>query len=75
MAVYHIRPKLKIVIPRTQSIEKKEILTKLGADLIEVDAVPYSDPKNYIKTSKFIQIKVIPFQILLSSNFQCFFKN
>ncbi len=46
--------KLKIVIPRTQSIEKKEILTKLGADLIEVDAVPYSDPKNYIKTSKFI---------------------
>ena len=44
--------KLKIVIPRTQSIEKKETLKKLGAELIEVDAVPYSDPKNYIKQSK-----------------------
>ena len=44
--------KLKIVIPKTQSIEKKETLKKLGAELIEVDAVPYSDPKNYIKQSK-----------------------
>ena len=44
--------KLKIVIPNTQSIEKKETLRKLGAELIEVDAVPYSDPKNYIKQSK-----------------------
>ena len=43
---------LKIVIPKTQSIEKKETLRKLGAELIEVDAVPYSDPKNYIKQSK-----------------------
>ena len=43
---------LKIVIPRTQSIEKKETLKKLGAELIEVDAVPYTDPKNYIKQSK-----------------------
>ena len=43
---------LKIVIPKTQSIEKKEILRKLGADLIEVEAVPYTDPKNYIKQSK-----------------------
>ena len=43
---------LKIVIPRTQSIEKKETLRKLGADLIEVDAVPYANPKNYIKQSK-----------------------
>ena len=43
---------LKIVIPKTQSIEKKDILKKLGAELIEVDAVPYSDPKNYIKVSK-----------------------
>ena len=43
---------LKIVIPNTQSIEKKEALKKLGADLIEVDAVPYSNPKNYIKQSK-----------------------
>ena len=44
--------KLKIVIPKTQSIEKKQTLKDLGAELIEVDAVPYSDPKNYIKQSK-----------------------
>ena len=44
--------KLKIIIPKTQSIEKKEALQNLGAELIEVDAVPYSDPKNYIKQSK-----------------------
>ncbi len=44
--------KLKIVIPKTQSIEKKNILKKLGAELIEVDAVPYSNPNNYIKQSK-----------------------
>ena len=44
--------KLKIVIPKTQSVEKKDTLRKLGAELIEVDAVPYSDPKNYIKQSK-----------------------
>ena len=43
---------LKIVIPKTQSIEKKDLLKKLGADLIEVDAVPYSNPLNYIKQSK-----------------------
>ena len=43
---------LKIVIPKTQSIEKKNTLKKLGADLIEVEAVPYSDPNNYIKQSK-----------------------
>ena len=44
--------KLKIVIPKTQSIEKKDTLRRLGAELIEVDAVPYSDPRNYIKQSK-----------------------
>ena len=43
---------LKIVIPKTQSIEKKNILRNLGADLIEVEAVPYSNPNNYIKQSK-----------------------
>ena len=42
---------LIIVIPKTQSIEKNT-LRKMGAELIEVDAVPYSDPKNYIKQSK-----------------------
>ena len=43
---------LKIVIPKTQSVEKKNTLRKLGAELIEVDAVPYSNPNNYIKQSK-----------------------
>ena len=44
--------KLKVVIPNTQSKEKKETLKKLGAELIEVEAVPYSNPKNYIKQSQ-----------------------
>jgi len=44
--------KLKVVIPKTQSVEKKETLKKLGAELIEVDAVPYINPENYIKKSK-----------------------
>jgi len=43
---------LKVVIPNTQSVEKKETLKQLGAELIEVDAVPYSNPNNYIKYSK-----------------------
>ena len=43
---------LKIVIPKTQSSEKKKTLRDLGAELIEVEAVPYSNPKNYIKQSK-----------------------
>jgi cysteine synthase A len=41
-----------IVIPKTQSKEKKDALKNLGTKLIEVDAVPYSDPKNYVKYSK-----------------------
>ncbi len=43
---------LKIVIPNTQSVEKKETLKNLGAELIEVDAVPYKNPNNYIKQSE-----------------------
>ena len=50
--------KLKIVIPKTQSIEKKDTLKKLGAELIEVDAVPYADPNNYIKQSKKIAMEL-----------------
>ena len=42
----------KIVIPNTQSEEKKDALRNLGAELIEVDAVPYSDQRNYVKYSK-----------------------
>jgi len=51
--------KLKIVIPKNQSIEKKRTLKDLGAELIEVEAVPYSDPKNYVKLSKKISEELI----------------
>ena len=40
-----------IVIPRTQSQEKKDALRLLGAELIEVDAVPYANPGNYVRYS------------------------
>jgi cysteine synthase A len=36
-----------IVIPETQSQEKKDMLRLAGAELVEVPAVPYSDPNNY----------------------------
>ena len=47
-----------IVIPNTQSEEKKDALKNLGASLIEVDAVPYANPKNYVKYSKDVSIKL-----------------
>jgi cysteine synthase len=40
-----------IVIPETQSQEKKDALRVLGAELIEVPAVPYKNPNNYVKLS------------------------
>jgi cysteine synthase A len=40
-----------IVMPRTQSLEKKDAIRLLGAELIEVDAVPYSNPNNYVRYS------------------------
>src|ERR1700749_4410284 len=43
--------KTVIVIPETQSQEKKDALRLLGAELIEVPAVPYKDPNNYVKLS------------------------
>ncbi|OYW78854.1 MAG: cysteine synthase A, partial [Asticcacaulis sp. 32-58-5] len=43
--------KTVIVIPRTQSQEKKDAIKLLGAELIEVDAVPYSNPDNYVRYS------------------------
>src|SRR5437867_7330993 len=36
-----------IVIPETQSQEKKDVLRLCGAELVEVPAVPYSNPNNY----------------------------
>ena len=41
----------KIVIPRSQSEEKKNAIRLMGAELIEVDAVPYSNPENYVHYS------------------------
>jgi cysteine synthase len=40
-----------IVFPRTQSKEKKDAIQLLGAKLIEVDAVPYSNPNHYARYS------------------------
>jgi len=40
-----------IVIPETQSREKKDALRLFGAELVEVPAVPYRDPNNYVKYS------------------------
>jgi cysteine synthase A len=40
-----------IVIPETQSQEKKDALLIAGAELVEVPAVPYSNPNNYVKLS------------------------
>ena len=40
-----------IVIPETQSQEKKDALRIAGAELVEVPAVPYANPNNYVKLS------------------------
>ena len=40
-----------IVIPDTQSQEKKDALRLMGAELLEVPAVPYRNPNNYVKVS------------------------
>ena len=44
--------KCKIVMPNTQSEEKKSAIRLYGAELIEVNAVPYSNPNNYIHVSQ-----------------------
>jgi cysteine synthase len=41
-----------IVIPETQTQEKKDALRALGARLVEVPAVPYRNPNNYVKYSQ-----------------------
>ncbi len=40
-----------IVIPDTQAQEKKDVLRVLGAEVVEVPAVPYRNPNNYVKYS------------------------
>ena len=44
--------KTVIVIPETQSQEKKDMLRLCGAELREVPAVPYRDPNNYVHVSE-----------------------
>jgi cysteine synthase len=41
-----------IVIPKTQALEKKDALRLYGAQLVEVEAVPYANPNNYVKYSQ-----------------------
>jgi len=41
-----------IVIPETQSQEKKDMLRLCGAELMQVKAVPYKDPNNYVHVSE-----------------------
>ena len=43
--------KTVIVIPETQSQEKKDMIRVAGAHLVEVPAVPYANPNNYVKYS------------------------
>jgi cysteine synthase len=43
--------KTVIVIPETQSQEKKDAIRQLGAELVEVPALPYKNPNNYVKYS------------------------
>ena len=44
--------KTLIVIPRTQSEEKKSMLRLAGAELVEVDAAPYKNPNNYVHVAR-----------------------
>src|SRR5580658_7166137 len=43
--------KATIVMPRTQSQEKKDAVRLFGAELVEVDQVPYADPDHYVRYS------------------------
>src|SRR3954462_2898610 len=47
-----------IVIPNTQSQEKKDMLRLCGAELREVPAVPYKDPNNYVHVSERLATEV-----------------
>jgi cysteine synthase len=47
-----------IVIPETQSQEKKDMLRLAGAELVQVPAAPYSNPNNYVRYSGRIADKI-----------------
>ncbi len=52
--------KTVIVIPETQSEEKKEMLRLAGADLVQVPAAPYSNPNNFVHYSRRLAEKLAP---------------
>ena len=47
-----------IVIPETQSDEKKDMLRLAGAELVEVPAVPYKNPDNFVRYSERLAAKL-----------------
>jgi cysteine synthase A len=49
-----------IVIPETQSQEKKDMLRLCGAELREVPAVPYRDPNNYVHVAERLAAELTP---------------
>ena len=51
MVAYAMGFRTVIVIPQTQSQEKKDALRMFGAELVEVPAVAYANPNNYVKYS------------------------
>ncbi|WP_342075668.1 cysteine synthase A [Yoonia sp. SS1-5] len=50
--------KTVIVIPETQSQEKKDMLRLAGAELVEVPAAPYRNPNNFVRYSERLAIKL-----------------
>ena len=52
--------KTVIVIPETQSEEKKDMLRLAGAELVQVPAAPYSNPNNFVRYSERLAEKLRP---------------
>ena len=50
--------KTVIVIPETQSQEKKDMIRLAGAELVQVPAVPYKNPNNYVRYSERLALKL-----------------
>lgn len=50
--------KTVIVIPETQSQEKKDMIRLAGAELVQVPAVPYKNPNNYVRYSERLAAKL-----------------
>ena len=54
--------KCVIVIPETQSQEKKDAIRLAGAELVEVPAVPYRNPDNYVRYSERLAVALDDFE-------------